>query len=167
MIAKINFKENSSKTWFPNSLTLKSVALIALVWLGVQTQVQAQEITYTKPTWYFGVAGGANFNFYHGSTNQLTSGFTPPAVFHDGKGTGLFIAPLIEYHRPDSRFGFMFQAGYDNRKGKFDQVVTACNCPADLSTNITGMAAPIISCVENGRRCIACTHIISAELKTD
>jgi hypothetical protein len=31
----------------------------------------------------------------------------------------------------------MLQAGYDSRKGDFDQVITACDCPADLSTEVT------------------------------
>jgi outer membrane protein OmpA-like peptidoglycan-associated protein len=31
----------------------------------------------------------------------------------------------------------MLQAGYDNRKGKFDEVITPCNCPADLDAKIT------------------------------
>jgi hypothetical protein len=31
----------------------------------------------------------------------------------------------------------MLQAGYDSRKGDFDQVITACDCPADLSTNLS------------------------------
>lgn len=130
------FKEDSCKTWFfPTSL--RSIALIALVWFTIQTPIQAQEVIYTKPSWWFGVAGGANFNFYQGSTYQLNSDFTPPVTFHDGKDVGLFIAPLMEFHRPDSRWGFMLQAGYDNRKAKFDQVVTPCNCPADLKTNIS------------------------------
>jgi outer membrane protein OmpA-like peptidoglycan-associated protein len=137
MRAKTNFNEDSCQTWFPNNLTFKSILLIALVWFNLQTSVQAQEVQYTKPTWWFGVAGGANFNFYRGSTNQLNADFTPPVTFHDGKGVGLFIAPLMEFHRPDSRWGFMLQAGYDNRKAKFDQVVSPCNCPTDLKTNIS------------------------------
>ena len=136
MKAKTIYKEDSCWTWFP-SLNLKSILLIALVWFNVQTPIQAQEVSYTKPSWWFGVAGGANFNFYRGSTNQLNSDFTPPVTFHDGKGVGLFIAPLMEFHRPDTRWGFMLQAGYDNRKAKFDQVMTACDCPADLKTNIS------------------------------
>ncbi|OYX85120.1 MAG: flagellar motor protein MotB [Flavobacteriales bacterium 32-34-25] len=111
--------------------------MAALVFLSIQAPVQAQEIQYTKPSWWFGVAGGANFNFYEGSTNKLSSNFTPPATFHEAKGVGLFVAPLLEYHRPDTRLGFMLQAGYDNRKAKFDQVMTACDCPADLKTNIS------------------------------
>ena len=140
MKTKTNFKLGSCVTWSHNNLTIKSVAIIALGWLSMQTPVQAQqtiEVKYTKPSWYFGIAGGANFNFYRGSTNQLNASFTPPATFHDGDGVGLFIAPLLEYRPADSRWGIMLQAGYDNRKGSFDQVVTPCDCPADLSTNIS------------------------------
>ncbi|MFV5687933.1 OmpA family protein [Flavobacterium sp. ZT3R25] len=140
MKTKTNFKMGSCVTWSHNNLTVKSIAIIALGWLSMQTPVQAQqtiEVKYTKPSWYFGVAGGANFNFYRGSTHQLNDAFTPPATFHDGDGVGLFIAPLLEYRPADSRWGVMLQAGYDNRKGTFDQVVTPCDCPADLSTNIS------------------------------
>lgn len=140
MNIKTNFKKGLRVTWSPNNLPIKSFVLIALAWLSIQAPIQAQEtqvIKYTKPSWYFGVAGGANFNFYRGSTQMLNADFTPPVAFHDGKGVGLFIAPLLEYHRPDSRLGFMLQAGYDNRKAKFDQVVTPCNCPADLTANIS------------------------------
>ena len=138
MKAKTNFKRGLySITLFPNNLTLKSMLTIALVWLSIPTPVQAQEVQYTKPSWWFGVAAGANFNFYDGSTYKLNSDFTPPATFHEAKGVGLFVAPLLEYHRPDARLGFMLQAGYDNRKAKFDQVVTPCDCPADLKTNIS------------------------------
>lgn len=140
MKAKNNSKEESCLAYSPNKLTIKSVAIIALSWLSFQTSVQAQEaqaIKYTKPSWFFGVAGGANFNFYRGSTQQMNADFKSPVAFHDGFGTGLYIAPLLEFHRPESRWGFMLQAGYDSRKGTFDQVVTPCDCPADLSTKLS------------------------------
>lgn len=140
MKTKTNFKIESCLAWSSNKLTIKSIALIALGWLSTPNPVQAQqtiEVKYTKPSWYFGVAGGANFNFYRGSTQQLNTGFTSPAAFHDGNGVGLFIAPLLEYRPADSRWGVMLQAGYDNRKGSFDQIVTPCDCPADLSTNVS------------------------------
>ena len=127
-------------TWSPTNLTIKSVGMIALALLSFQTAVQAQEtieVKYAKPSWYFGVAGGANFNFYRGSTQQLNASFTSPKTFHNGFGAGLFIAPLLEYRPADSRWGIMLQAGYDSRKGDFDQVLTACDCPADLSTNLS------------------------------
>ncbi|UQD56673.1 OmpA family protein [Flavobacterium sp. K5-23] len=132
-----NNKMGSRKTWSLNNLPVKTLILLPLVLLNFQTSLQAQELQYSKPSWRFGLAGGANYNIYGGSTNKLSNDFTPPATFHDGKGFGLFIAPLVEFHPEDSRWGFMFQAGYDNRKGKFDQVPTACDCPADLSTNIS------------------------------
>ncbi|WP_338644893.1 OmpA family protein [Flavobacterium sp. KS-LB2] len=140
MKTKTNLKDGSCIAWSTNKLTFKSIAILTLAWLGVQTSIQAQEVQevkFAKPSWYFGLAGGANFNFYRGSTNQLNAGFTPPATFHDGNGTGLFIAPLLEYRPADSKWGVMLQAGYDSRKGSFDQVVTACDCPADLSTNLS------------------------------
>ncbi|MGO4904023.1 OmpA family protein [Flavobacterium sp. W20_MBD1_R3] len=136
----INLKKGLRQTWSPYSLPIKSLLVVSLTWLSVQTPVQAQEaqaFKYAKPSWYFGLAGGANFNFYRGSTNQLNASFTPPATFHDGDGVGLFIAPLLEYRPATSRWGVMLQAGYDSRKGSFDQVLTACDCPADLSTDLS------------------------------
>ena len=138
MESKTKYNEKPSSVWSANNIT-KSVAIVALSWLSFQT-IQAQEVTaikYAKPSWYFGVAGGANSNFYRGSTNQLNAAFTPPATFHDGDGVGLFIAPLLEYRPATSKWGVMLQAGYDSRRGSFDQVLTACDCPADLSTNLS------------------------------
>lgn len=140
MNIKTNIQKGLRQAWSPTNLPIKSLLLVSLTWLSVQTPVQAQEtqaIKYTKPSWFFGVAGGANFNFYEGSTHQLNAGFAPPATFHEGDGVGLFIAPLLEYRPADSRWGFMLQAGYDSRKGAFDQVKTACDCPADLSTDLS------------------------------
>lgn len=117
---------------------LKNLVFGVLIFTGAGATLQAQEVAkeYSKPSWYFGLAGGANFNFYDGSTNQLTASFTPPVVFHKGNGIGLFLAPSIEYYKPDTRFGFILQAGLDSRKAAFDQQFTDCNCPADLTTNL-------------------------------
>jgi outer membrane protein OmpA-like peptidoglycan-associated protein len=97
---------------------------------------EAQTYKYEKPTWLFGIAGGANLNYYRGSTQQLNSAFTPPVAFHNGFGTGLYLAPVVEYHSL-SGLGLMLQAGYDSRDGSFDQVISPCNCPADLTVNLT------------------------------
>ncbi|RDI54961.1 OmpA family protein [Flavobacterium glaciei] len=134
-----NFKKGLRQAWSPNNLPIKSLLVVSLTWLSVQSPIQAQEaaVKYAKPSWYFGVAGGANFNFYEGSTNQLNADFTPPATFHEGNGVGLFIAPLLEYRPATSRWGVMLQAGFDSRKGTFDQVLTACDCPADLKTDLS------------------------------
>lgn len=109
---------------------------MALVWFSI-TPIQAQEQQYTRPAWWFGISNGFNINFYEGSTYQLTSNFAPPVTFKDAQAFGMFEAALVEYYRPNTRLGFMLQAGYDNRKANFDQMNTACNCPADLKTNIS------------------------------
>lgn len=97
----------------------------------------AQEAQYEKPTWLLGVAAGANFNFYRGTTQRITADPMVPTAFHDGTGEGLFAAPLIEYRFPNSVWGIMLQAGYDNRQGEWDQVISPCNCPMDLSANLS------------------------------
>jgi outer membrane protein OmpA-like peptidoglycan-associated protein len=131
-----NFKKGSRNAWSPYSLTIKSLVLSALIFAGIQMPLQAQEVQYTRPSWFFGGAAAANFNFYQGTTQELNNDLTVPAAFHHGKGVGFYLAPLVEYHRPNTRLGFMLQLGYDNRKGKFDQIITPCNCPADLSVNL-------------------------------
>ena len=137
MKLKFNLRKRSCLAWSPYNLIAKSIIACAFVLTGMQVTAQEPTDQYTRPSWFFGVAGGANFNFYNGSTHQLDANFAPPATFHKGFGVGLFAAPLIEYHRPDSRFGFMFQAGYDNRSAKSEQVTTPCNCPADLETDLS------------------------------
>lgn len=137
MYNKAIISMESSKAKLPFKLTIKTLLISALILTGIQAPLHAQEAQFTKPSWYFGVAGGANFNFFRGSTQQMNSSFTAPVAFHDGDGVALFIAPLIEYRPAASKWGLMLQAGFDSRKGSFDQVVTPCNCPADLKTNLS------------------------------
>ncbi|GAA4431593.1 hypothetical protein GCM10023188_19290 [Pontibacter saemangeumensis] len=127
----------SRQAWSGSKLTLTSLALSTLLVTGIQAQTQAQDAPFTKPSWWFGAAAGANFNFYNGSTQQLNAQLTPPVAFHEGNGIGLFAAPLIEYRRPESRWGLMLQTGYDSRRGTFDQQITPCDCPVDLSTKLS------------------------------
>jgi outer membrane protein OmpA-like peptidoglycan-associated protein len=137
MKARTNSKMGSRMTRSPYNLIIKSFILSTLILTGIQTSLRAQTELYTKPSWWFGVAAGANLNYYRGSTQELNMDLTVPTAFHNGNGVGLYLAPLLEYHRPDSRLGFMLQVGYDNRKGKFKEVITPCNCPADLSANLS------------------------------
>ncbi|WP_231367558.1 OmpA family protein [Gillisia sp. JM1] len=116
---------------------MKKILFIILIALGFQMPAMAQETQYEKPTWLFGVAAGANFNFYRGTTQRLNDNLTVPTAFHDGDGIGLFAAPLVEYHFPDSVWGIMLQTGYDNRQGEWDQVISPCNCPMDLSSDLS------------------------------
>jgi len=137
MKTKISFKTRLYITRLSDKTLLNKFLLLTLLFIGTHTTLQAQEVYYTKPSWFFGVAGATNYSFYRGSTHKLNSGLTPPVTFHNGEGAGLYLAPLVEFHKPDTRLGFMFQAGYDSRKGSFDQKNTACNCPADLSTDLS------------------------------
>jgi outer membrane protein OmpA-like peptidoglycan-associated protein len=109
-----------------------SCMLLALVLLPAQ----AQPVEYTRPSLWLGVAAGANANFYRGTTQQLDNDFTSPVAFRHGKGLGLYLAPLIELHRPGNLLGVMLQVGYDGRSGTFDTMTTPCNCPADLSATL-------------------------------
>src|SRR5450759_246939 len=137
MKAETNFKKGSRRAGSPYFLKIKSLILSALILTGIMTTLQAQDVQYSNPSWWFGGAVGANFNFYRGSTQQLNLDLTVPSAFHKGGGVGLYLAPLMEFHKPDSRLGFMFQVGYDSRRGKFEQIVTPCNCPADLTAKLT------------------------------
>ncbi|HLO56784.1 MAG TPA: OmpA family protein [Saprospiraceae bacterium] len=137
MNQKINSLSKLHHIWLASKkLNMRFMMLIILA-AGLLTSVNAQVYKYEKPSWWFGAAAGANFNFHRGSTQQLTAAFTPPVAFHDGNGVGLYIAPLIEYSHPTSGWGFMFQAGYDHRNSDFDQVISDCNCPADLSVKLS------------------------------
>jgi len=137
MKTNISFKTPLYINKISQKTLLNRFLLVVLLCFTAQTTLQAQETYYTKPSWYFGVAGATNYNFYRGSTRQLNSTLTPPVTFHNGEGAGLYLAPLVEFYKPNTMLGFMFQAGYDSRKGSFDQKVTPCNCPADLSANLS------------------------------
>ena len=131
-----NFKKGESQTR-SSRLTLKYVLGIVLILTVIQVQANAQGVEYSQPLWWFGVAGGANLNFYRGSTQTMEPGVIAPLPFTSGFGVGLYAAPLVEFHPADSRWGFMLQAGYDNRSGVYKEVLAPCNCPRDLSTNIS------------------------------
>lgn len=119
-----------------HNFAFKSIIICTLIFTFNHSPLQAQEVNYTNPSWWFGAAGGANINFYRGTTQYLTTNFIAPAAFYNGMGVGVFAAPLIEYHRPKSMWGFMLQAGYDSRRGTFDQVIAPCGFPEDLNTNL-------------------------------
>jgi len=128
---------DSHKAWNLQILNLKNVILGTLMLVFAQATLQAQTYQYSRPSWWFGGAAGANINFYRGSTQNLNQDFTAPVAFHDGVGAGLYLAPLMEYYHPDSRWGVGLQIGYDSRHSRYDQVTPPCNCPADLSTNLS------------------------------
>jgi len=100
MKATINFKKRSCMTRFFNSRNIRSIVLSAFILVGIHASLQAQDLQYTRPTWWFGGAVGANFNYYRGTTQALNSDLFTPTAFYHGKGVGLYIAPLLEYHAP-------------------------------------------------------------------
>lgn len=136
MISIINYLKKLQSLLLRYNITIKCF-FIALVMTGIQVSLQAQDTEFTRPSWLFGVAAGGNINFYRGSTQTLNADLTVPTTFHNGTGLGLYLAPLVEFHPPTSNWGVMLQAGYDNRKATFKQVITPCNCPADLSADIS------------------------------
>jgi outer membrane protein OmpA-like peptidoglycan-associated protein len=95
----------------------------------------SQEVKRTVPKWWFGLSGAANFNTYRGTTQMLNESITVPTAFHKGKGVKPYASILTEY-RPNKTVGFMLNVAYDNRGGKFEQVIAPCNCPADLTTQL-------------------------------
>lgn len=109
--------------------------LLCALWIAPST-VAAQQSPSTAPSWWFGAAAGGNINFFQGSTHQLNASLTPPVVFKDGLGLGLYVGPTIQYYKPNSVFGLMLDFGYDSRKGTFNEQLTDCDCPANLTTNL-------------------------------
>lgn len=108
----------------------------SLLLIGLIATTHAQEIVRPEPKLWFGVTGAANFNFYSGTTQTLNTGFKSQTAFHEGSGIAPFGSLLIEY-RPTSVWGIMLNLGYDGRGGAFDQVLEPCNCPADLTTDLS------------------------------
>jgi outer membrane protein OmpA-like peptidoglycan-associated protein len=113
-----------------NKITQKLFICI-LMFMIAQTTVKGQDV---QPTWWFGVSGATNFNFYDGTTQRLNNSLIVPTAFHKGKGVRAYGSALVEY-RPGRIWGAMLNLAYDGRGGKYDNVIAPCNCPATLKTN--------------------------------
>lgn len=122
-----------------NYRTKRSYSLLFLLIILAVANVQAQTVVPTQPTWWFGVSGAANFNFYRGTTQMLNQTVTTPTAFHKGSGIKPYVSVLAEY-RPGKVWGGMLNIAYDNRGGKFNEVMAPCDCPANLSTNMSYVA---------------------------
>jgi len=114
----------------------KRVAILMMLSVVAATSGFAQEVQRVRPVWWFGESGAANINSYRGTTQMLNSTLTVPTAFHKGSGVKPYASVLAEY-RPNKFLGGMLNIGFDNRGGKFKGVMAPCNCPADLSTNIS------------------------------
>src|ERR1043165_6537308 len=86
---------------------IKALAACVLILSGAHAPIAAQKSagaspsptiaakpdSITPPSWWFGVAGGANLNYYDGTTQKLNSDLLVPTPFDKGNGIGLDIAP--------------------------------------------------------------------------
>jgi outer membrane protein OmpA-like peptidoglycan-associated protein len=115
---------------------IKRAILLSAMFVLSQVAVQAQ---VTQPTWWWGVSGAANFNFYSGTTQTLNNNLMVPTAFHKGFGIKPYGSVLVEY-RPAGIWGIMLNVGYDGRGGKFNDVVAPCNCDATLHTDAAYIA---------------------------
>jgi outer membrane protein OmpA-like peptidoglycan-associated protein len=114
----------------------------SLLFLGIilaGSTIEAQQVKRTEPIWWFGESAAANLNYYRGTTQMLNGDVTVPTAFHKGAGVKPYFSLLTEY-RPNKKWAGILNIAYDNRGGKFDDVVAPCNCPADLKTNISYIA---------------------------
>jgi len=109
--------------------------LIILTMMIVFAQSKAEAQT-SQPTWWFGLSGAANLNFYDGTTQRMNNSLFVPTAFHRGEGVKPFGSFLMEY-RPGPIWGAMLNIGYDGRGGKFNNVIAPCDCPATLETNLS------------------------------
>lgn len=112
---------------------IKRAIMFSMVLVFTHIAAQAQ---ITQPTWWFGLSGAANFNFYEGTTQSLNSSLLVPTALHKGRGIRPYGSVLVEY-RPAGVWGLMLNLGYDGRDGKFNEVMAPCNCPANLSTDLS------------------------------
>ncbi|MEO8886764.1 MAG: OmpA family protein [Mucilaginibacter sp.] len=112
---------------------IKKLLALSLILISAHITVQAQII---QPTWWFGLSGAANANFYDGTTQTLNSGLVAPTALHKGFGVRPYGSILMEY-RPASVWGAMLNVGYDGSGGKFNEVIAPCNCPTNLKTDLS------------------------------
>lgn len=92
-----------------------------------------------RPKWYFGQSIGLNLNTYQGNAQDLNDYTYVPTPFNVGEGKKPYASIFIEY-RAFKKLGFLINAAYDNRGGKFKEVLAPCDCPQNLTTNL-GYAA--------------------------
>lgn len=115
-----------------NRIIQRLIIMLMMV-IFAQSKVGAQTL---QPTWWFGVSGAANINFYDGTTQRMNNSLLVPTAFHRGYGVKPFGSFLMEF-RPGPVWGAMLNVGYDGRGGKFDGVIAPCDCPATLETNLS------------------------------
>ena len=77
----------------PQNKTIKRSIIFSLMLILAQITVHAQT---TQPTWWFGVSGAANANWYDGTTQTLNDALVVPTAFHKGFGIKPYISVPAE-----------------------------------------------------------------------
>ncbi|MCC8426434.1 outer membrane beta-barrel protein [Mucilaginibacter sp. UR6-11] len=111
---------------------LQKFTLCFMMMIFAYTTTRAQ---ITQPTWWFGVSGAANANWYDGTTQTLNNSLVVPTAFHKAFGIRPYASLLVEY-RPTRIWGIMLNVAYDARGAKYKDVIAPCNCLATLHTDI-------------------------------
>jgi len=116
----------------PINKKMQKFIICALMAIFAHSTVQAQT---TPPTWWFGVSGAANANWYDGTTQTLDNSLVVPTAFHKAFGVRPYGSVLIEY-RPTPVLGAMLNVAYDGRGAKYDNEIAPCNCLATLNSDL-------------------------------
>ena len=119
-----------------NIISKHKLTAIALMLVCGATTLNAQTTKRVEPKWWFGISGAANLNNYRGTTQVLNNNVSTPTAFHKGMSIKPYASLLTEY-RPNKTWGLMLNVAFDNRGGKFDEVIAPCNCPANLTTSLS------------------------------
>jgi len=112
--------------------TIKRLIIFSMMIGLINIAAKAQTVL---PTWWYGLSGAANANWYDGTTQTLNSSLIVPTAFHKAFGVRPYASVLVEY-RPGPVWGAMLNVAYDGRGAKYDAVVAPCNCPATLNADI-------------------------------
>lgn len=108
------------------------IIVSAFMVILMQGTILAQDTLREQPTWWFGGVGGANLNFYGGTTQMLNGSFSTPTAFHKGFGAGIYLGGVLEY-RPDPMWGAILHLAYDDRRAMFFDVPCPCGENSTLS----------------------------------
>jgi len=112
-----------NRTKMISAITMMLAIIISNESLKAQERVQ--------PTWWFGLSGAANFDFYRGTTQILNNDLTSKYAFTNGFGVAPYFSAFVEY-RPGPVWGLMVNLAYDGSRGVFDK----SNAPAGYSTSL-------------------------------
>ena len=105
-----------------------------LLLLSLPAVLLAQDGIRLQPKWWFGGAVGANYNWYDGTAQVINNCLTSPTPFHKGSGLGPYGGIGIEF-RPNPVWGGMLYVAYDDRQGKWDNVICPKGNTLSLETN--------------------------------